>query len=120
MHNQDFTLPETRTEFTFTATGTPAETAHRTATWFEAVLARPLVRCEWLHDEKVCALRYEYADNGLGLSEGFMTRLAPTGLRERLATEGVDHGRGRIGRAGLGEPDRVVPVRGVRAAGSTR
>ncbi|MGW7397884.1 hypothetical protein ACWGH7_15460 [Streptomyces cyaneofuscatus] len=36
--------------------------------------------------------------------------------RARLAAEGVGHGRGRIGRAGLGEPDRVVPVRRVRAA----
>ncbi|RST16474.1 hypothetical protein E2C00_17365 [Streptomyces sp. WAC05374] len=120
VHNQNFTLPETRTEFAFTTTGTPAKTAHRTATWFEAVLARPLVRCEWLHEGKVYALRYEYADNGLGLSEGFTPRLAPPELRERLAAEGVDHGRGRINRAGLGEPDRVVPVRGVRASGATR
>ncbi|GAA1403788.1 hypothetical protein GCM10009639_49140 [Kitasatospora putterlickiae] len=61
------------------------------------------------------ALRYEYADNGRGLSEGFETPLAPPELQERFAAEGVDRGRGRINRAGLGEPDRVVHVRGVKS-----
>ncbi|MCQ8770449.1 hypothetical protein [Streptomyces telluris] len=114
LHNQNFTLPDIPTEFTFTTAGNPTETAIRTAIWFEAILARPLIRCEWLHEGKVYALRYEYADNGRGLSEGFETPLAPPELQERLAAEGVDRGRGRIDRAGLGEPGRVVHVRGVK------
>ncbi|MER7848871.1 hypothetical protein ABTZ03_33595 [Kitasatospora sp. NPDC096077] len=113
LHNQDFTLPDAPTEFTFTAAGDPTDTASRTATWFEAVLARPMVRCEWLHDGKVYALRYEYADNGQGLSEGFETPLAPPDLQRRFAAEGVDRGRGRINRPFLGEPNRVIHVRGV-------
>ncbi|MER6345054.1 hypothetical protein ACWC10_06245 [Streptomyces sp. NPDC001595] len=115
LHNQDFTLPDASTEFTFTTAGIPTETAKRTASWFEAMLARPLVRCEWLYAGEVYALRYEHADNGRGLSEGFETPLAPPELRERLAAEGVDRGRGRIDRAVLGEPDRIVHVRGAQS-----
>ncbi|GAA3058252.1 hypothetical protein GCM10020229_82390 [Kitasatospora albolonga] len=114
LHNQAFTLPDAPTEFTFTAAGDPTDTATRTATWFEAVLARPLVRCEWLHGGRVYAVRYEYADNGRGLSEGFETPLAPPGLQKRFAAEGIDRGRGRINRLSLGEPDRVIHVRGVK------
>ncbi|MFC5144919.1 hypothetical protein [Streptomyces aureoversilis] len=112
LHNQNFTLPEAATGFTFAATGGPTEAANRTADWFEAVLARPLVRCEWLHAGRTYAVRYEYADTGRGLSEGFEDALAPPALRERLVAEGVVRGRGRINGAGLGEPDRVVQVRG--------
>ncbi|MET8545125.1 hypothetical protein ABZW03_31450 [Kitasatospora sp. NPDC004799] len=115
LHNQTFGRPDAPTEFTFAATGNPTEVAHRTADWFEAVLARPLVRREWLHEGKVYALRYEYADNGRGLSEGFETPLAPPELQARFAAAGVDRGRGRINRAGLGEPDRVVHVRGMKS-----
>ncbi|MEV7184167.1 hypothetical protein [Kitasatospora sp. NPDC093102] len=61
---------------------------------------------------EVYALRYEYADSGYGLSEGFETPLAPRRVRKRFAAEGIDRGRGRINRAGLGEPDRIVAVRG--------
>ncbi len=44
LHNQCFTLPDEPTEFAFGTSGSPAEAAHRTADWCEAVLARPLVR----------------------------------------------------------------------------
>jgi hypothetical protein len=117
LHNQDFTLPETPSDLAFAAdTGGPAEAASRTADWFESVLARPLARCEWRYDRKTYAVRYEYADTGRGVSEGFVDRLAPPELRARLAAEGVAGGRGRIHRAGLGEPDRITVVRGDRAA----
>ncbi|MFD7455672.1 MULTISPECIES: hypothetical protein [unclassified Streptomyces] len=117
LHNQDFTLPGTPTELAFAADRVgPAEAASRTADWFESVLARPPARCEWLHDGRTYAVRYEYADTGRGLSEGFVGRLAPPGPRSRLAADGVDGGRGRINRAGLGEPDRVTVVRGDPAA----
>jgi hypothetical protein len=116
LHNQDFTLPDSPTEFSFGTTGVPAAVAHQVADWFEAILARPLVRCEWLHAGKAYALRYEYADSGRGLSEGFETLLSPPGLRKRMAAEGIERGRGRINRTDLGEPDRVVHVRGAAPA----
>ncbi|GAA3809729.1 hypothetical protein ACFS5L_44420 [Streptomyces phyllanthi] len=118
LHNQNFTLPETgtETEFAFSATGSPTDLARRTADWFEAILDRPLVRCEWLYAGKRYAVRYEYANTGRGLCEGFEDTLAPSELRKRLTAEGVVRGRGRINRAGLGEPHRIVRVRGNRTA----
>ncbi|MFF0431599.1 hypothetical protein ACFYU9_05110 [Streptomyces sp. NPDC004327] len=113
LHNQNFSRPDAPTEFTFATAGNPTEAALRTADWFERVLARPLVRCEWLYEGKVYAFRYEHADSGRGLSEVFEPPLALPELRERFAAESVDRGRGRINRAGLGEPDQVVLVRGV-------
>ncbi|WP_218024337.1 hypothetical protein [Nocardia lijiangensis] len=64
LHNQDFTIQGTASEFSFEAAGEPTELANRAAEWFEAVLARPLVRCEWHHAGKMFAVRYEYADTG--------------------------------------------------------
>ncbi|MEU4929528.1 hypothetical protein AB0G54_23915 [Streptomyces yokosukanensis] len=114
LHNQDFTIRQTLSEFTFGAEGGPTELGNRTAEWFEAVLARPLVPCEWHHERKMYAVRYEYADTGRGLSEGFEHSLAPDALRKRPAADGVIRGRGRINRAGLGQPDVITHVRGVR------
>lgn len=114
LHHQDFSLPSKATEFTFTASGSSAELAERTAAWFEAILARPLIRCEWQHAGKTYAVRYEFADGGRGLTEGFEDALAPRQLRKRLAAEGVVRGRGRINRQELGEPDLITHVRGDR------
>lgn len=60
------------------------------------------------------AVRYEYADTGRGLSEGFEDSLAPDALRKTLSADGVIRGRSRINRAGLGPPDVIAHVRGVR------
>ncbi|AZM93913.1 hypothetical protein [Streptomyces sp. W1SF4] len=114
LHNQDFTVQQAASEFTFDAAGCPAELGSKAAEWFEAVLARPLVRWEWHHKGRMYAVRYEYADTGRGLSEGFEDSLAPDELRKRLAADGVTRGRGRINRAGLGQPDVIAHVRGVR------
>ncbi|MCQ8772096.1 hypothetical protein [Streptomyces telluris] len=114
LHNQDFTIQQTSSEFIFGAAGTPTGLANKAAEWFEAVLARPLVRCEWHHEGRMYEVRYEYADTGRGLSEGFEDSLAPDALRKRLAADGVIRGRGRINRAGLGQPDVIAHVRGVR------
>ncbi|MER6693730.1 hypothetical protein [Streptomyces minutiscleroticus] len=116
LHNQDFALPRLATEFALAATGDAVAVANRAADWFEAILARPLVRREWLHAGKAYAVRYEYADTNRGLGEGFEDPLAPPEVQERLAAEGVVRGRGRINRSGLGEPDRAVHVRGNRPA----
>ncbi|MEU9336499.1 hypothetical protein AB0D49_25545 [Streptomyces sp. NPDC048290] len=114
LHNQDFTILQAASEFTFEAAGGPGELANRAAEWFESVLARPLVRCEWHHAGRMYAVRYEYADTGRGLSEGFETHLAPDALRKRLAADGVIRGRGQVNRASLGQPDVIAHVRGVR------
>ncbi|MFI8185999.1 hypothetical protein ACIF70_36615 [Actinacidiphila glaucinigra] len=115
LHNQDFSIKETETVPTFRAAGGPAELAGTTAEWLEAVLARPLVRCEWHHRGRMYAVRYEYADTGRGLSEGFENSLAPLALQSRLAVAGVERGRGWINRAGLGEPDVIAHVRGAHS-----
>ncbi|MFF8381343.1 hypothetical protein ACF07V_35125 [Streptomyces sp. NPDC015661] len=115
LHNQHFSLPDGVTEFSFTAAGNPTGLAERTAAWFEAILARPLVRCEWQHRGRTYAVRYEFADTGRGLTEGFEEALAPRRLRERFAAEGIVRGRGRINRAGLGEPDLTTRIRGGQA-----
>ncbi|MFE3070018.1 hypothetical protein [Streptomyces sp. NPDC059247] len=112
LHNQDFTIRQA-SEFVLEAAGSPTELGNSVADWFEAVLARPLVRCEWHHEGMMYAVRYEYADTGRGLCEGFETPLAPDALRKRLAADGVVRGRGRINRAGLGQPDVITHVRGV-------
>ncbi|GIF49624.1 hypothetical protein DFJ67_4092 [Asanoa ferruginea] len=114
LHNQLFSLPDEATELNFTAIGNPAELAEQTAAWFEAILARPLIRCEWQHRGKTYAVRYEFADTGGGLIEGFDDKLAPRELRKRLAAEASVRGRRRINRAGLGEPDLITRVRGGR------
>ncbi|MCF3105948.1 hypothetical protein IPZ58_30880 [Streptomyces roseoverticillatus] len=114
LRNQDFAVRQTASEFAFEAAGSPTELAGRAAEWFEAVLARPLVRCEWHHAGRTYAVRYEYADTGRGISEGFETPLAPDALRKRLAADSVIRGRGRINRASLGQPDVIAHVRGVR------
>lgn len=98
----------------YCAAGCPAELGNKAAEWFEAVLARPLVRWEWHHKGRMYAVRYEYADTERGLSQGFEDSLAPDVLRQRLAADGVIRGRGRINRAGLGQPDVIAHVRGVR------
>lgn len=114
LHNQDFTIRETASEFVFEAAGDPAELANRAAEWFEVVLARPLVRCEWHYAGRMYAVRYEYADTGRGLCEGFEEPLAPHALRERLAADGVVRGKGQINCACLGQPDVIAHVRGIR------
>ncbi|MFE6782100.1 hypothetical protein ACFVFF_07550 [Streptomyces sp. NPDC057680] len=114
LHNQDFTIQQNASELIFGAAGGPVELASRTADWFETVLARPLVRCEWHHEARIYAVRYEYAGTGRGLCEGYEDALAPDGLRKRLAADGVIRGRGLINRAGLGQPDVIAHVRGAR------
>ncbi|WP_107655757.1 hypothetical protein [Nocardia suismassiliense] len=115
LHNQDFTIQETASEFVFETTGDAANLASRTAEWFEGVLARPLVRSEWHHKGRMYAVRYEYTDTGRGVSEGFEDAAAPYPLRKRLAADRVIRGKGRINQRELGQPDVIAHVRGVRS-----
>jgi hypothetical protein len=94
------------------ASGSPQELAERAANWFEMILERPVVRQEWLHSGRIYAVRYLFRDTGEGLSQMYNLELAPSGFRDRLMAAGFTVGRGWIDTRGLGEPDRVIPIRG--------
>jgi hypothetical protein len=112
IHNQDFTLPEVPTSLAMEASGSPEDLAERAADWFEAIIGHPVVRYEWLHAGQIYASREFFPDTGEGLSQMYNRALAPPGQRDRLMASGHVSGRGWIDTRGLGEPDRVVHVRG--------
>lgn len=82
------TLPEQPTAIGFADSGDPVQLARRTADWFGGLLRRPIVRQEWLRFGKVHAHRWAFADSGQSLVEG------------------------KVRTNELGQPDRVVKVRG--------
>ncbi|UKD59464.1 hypothetical protein L3Q65_22985 [Amycolatopsis sp. FU40] len=77
VHDQLFTLPDEPTGLAFAATGDPEELAARAADWFEAVLRRPVVRCEWTLTRCV----YLFADTGeiVGAGAGSVRLASLTG-----------------------------------------
>ncbi|WP_406635942.1 hypothetical protein [Amycolatopsis sp. WGS_07] len=77
LHNQLLTLPDTPTSLAVTATGEPGELAARAADWFEAILRRPVVRCEWTHRRQVYAHTYLFADTGEALVAMHNRKLGP-------------------------------------------
>ena len=110
LHNQLYFLPDEPTRLATKATGTPRQLAEHAAVWFEAVLREPIVRYEWEHDGRVYAHLYLFADGKEGLAQSYDRRLAPPGRLSRLAAAGFAR-NGWAQTVGLGEPDRVVPVR---------
>lgn len=70
------------------------------------------MRYEWLRADRVYANRHLFADTGEGLSQMDNRLLAPPGHHEQLIAAGHVQGLGWIDTRGLGEPDRVIPVRG--------
>ncbi|NUW37603.1 hypothetical protein HTZ77_40305 [Nonomuraea sp. SMC257] len=112
LDHQDFTLPETPTSLAMEASGDPEELAGKAADWFEAIIGCPVVRYEWLHAGQVYASLYLFSQTGEKLSRMYNRELAPPGQRNRLVEAGYVVGRGWIDTSGLGEPDRIVPVRG--------
>ncbi len=90
----------------------PRYTTMRDSTqWFAN---RPIVRHEWLHRRRVYADCYLFEDSGERLAQTYRSDWAPQGQEQRLIAEGFVHGKGWIQTLGLGEPDRVVHVRGRR------
>ncbi|GAA1409749.1 hypothetical protein GCM10009662_47250 [Catellatospora coxensis] len=114
LHSQLYDLPERPSSVAVDSTGGPSELVGRCASWFEAVLRKPVVRYEWLHEGAVYADRYLFADSGEGLTQRYVRSLAPWGQADRLTAAGHVHGKGWIQTAGLGVPDRFVHVRGDR------
>ncbi len=111
LDHQDYGLPDRPTSLAIDVTGSPADLAASVADWFDAILRRPIVRYEWLHVGRAYANRYLFADTGEGLSQMYNRMLAPPGQREQLIAAGHVQGLGWIDTRGLGEPDRVIPVR---------
>ncbi|WCD91076.1 hypothetical protein KPP03845_200037 (plasmid) [Streptomyces xanthophaeus] len=116
LHNQLYFLPDQPTSLAMEAVGSPQELAERTATWFETLLRKPIVRHEWEHSGQIYASRYLFADTGQGLSQSYNQTLAPSGQAEALINAGHVQGRGWIQTSGLGRPDRIVNIRGEATA----
>jgi hypothetical protein len=112
LHNQTFALPDRPTALAIDVTGSPASVAASVADWLAAIVRRPIVRYEWLHTGGVYAHRYLFADTGEGLVQMYNRQLAPAGQYEELIAARHFHGNGWIDTRGLGEPDRITPVRG--------
>jgi hypothetical protein len=63
-HDQLFVLPAEATADAMTATGGAAELADRTATWFEGILRRRVVRHEWKPRRGPVSRAWLFADSG--------------------------------------------------------
>ncbi|ROQ89029.1 hypothetical protein EDE04_7428 [Streptomyces sp. 2132.2] len=112
LHNQLYFLPDQPTSLAMEAVGSPQELAERAATWFEALLRKPIVRHEWEHSGQVYATRYLFVDTEEGLAQSYNQTLAPSGQAKGLIDAGHVHGRGWIQTSRLGRPDRIVSIRG--------
>ncbi|MEV0195799.1 hypothetical protein [Nonomuraea sp. NPDC050691] len=112
LHSQLFSLPDEPTGLALIATGSPEELADRTTEWFDRLMRRQVVRHEWVHRGQVYASRYLFSDTGEGLCQMYNDALAPPWQRIRLLIAGRVKRRGWIDTEALGQPDRVVTVRG--------
>jgi hypothetical protein len=112
LDHQSNMLPDQPTSLALDVTGPPAELAAHTAGWFDSIVRRPIVRDEWLHSGRVYASRYLFAGTSEGLAEMYNRLIAPPGQPEQLIAAGYFRGKGWIDTRGLGEPDRVIPIRG--------
>ncbi|MEU4570899.1 hypothetical protein [Nonomuraea sp. NPDC023979] len=108
VHNQLFTLPDEATSLAIVADGSMPELTETAAAWFEGVLARPIVRHEWLRFGRVYAQEYLFADTLETLCQMFNGSRAP-----RWKTRWLGQGRrdGWIQVRCLGSPDRITHVR---------
>lgn len=112
VHDRSF--PPGPTPDGLVAVGEPDVLAARGAELLERVAGRAVVRHEWIHEGRVYAHCYLFEHSGERLAQMFRGDWAPPGRAESLAAEGHVRGRGWVQTSGLGAPDRVVPVPGVR------
>lgn len=112
VHDRSF--PPSPTADGFVVEGPPNELAARGSGLLQWFANRPIVRHEWLHRRRVYADCYLFEDSGERLAQTYRSDWAPQGQEQRLIAEGFVHGKGWIQTLGLGEPDRVVHVRGRR------
>lgn len=108
----DRAFPPEPTSDGFVMEGSAVELATRGAELLERFANAPLTKHEWVHRGRVYAECYLFADSGERLAQMYRSDCAPLGQEDRLVAEGSVHGKGWIQTRGLGEPDRVVRVRG--------
>ena len=108
----DRTFPDRPTPDGFLVKGPPRDLAARGAELLETIASRPMVRHEWLHRDRVYATCDVFADTGERLAQSYRSDLAPEGQEARLVGAGFVHGKGWVQTSGLGEPDRVIHLRG--------
>ena len=112
LDSQDFSLPERPSSWALAATGTPDELAEASAVWFRYVLERPIVLYVWIHDGYAYANRYDFADTGEPLCQGYDKRYAPAGQADELIAAGHVYGKGWIQTTGLPTPTTYIHIRG--------
>jgi hypothetical protein len=110
MDSQLYKFPERPSSLAIDSEGSPVDLATVAAAWFDALMRRPIVRHEWLHEGEVYANRYVFADTGEALVQMYRQDLAPPGQPEQLINDGHVFGRGWIQTSGLGTPDREIAV----------
>lgn len=110
----DRAFPPELTSDGFVVEGSAIELATRGVELLERFANAPVVKHEWLHLGRVDAECYLFADLGERLAQMYRSDWAPLGQEDGLVAEGFVHGKGWIQTRGLGEPDRVVGVRGTR------
>ncbi|WP_157421632.1 hypothetical protein [Agromyces sp. Leaf222] len=110
VHDRSF--PPVPTLNGFHLDGGSPELAARAGDLLEWFANRPVVRHEWLHHGQVYADCYLFEDSSERLAQTYRSDLAPPSEEDRLIAERFVHGAGWIQTQGLGDPDRVVRVRG--------
>lgn len=108
----DWSFPPDPTPDGFLMVGGPTELAARAGDLLEWFASRPVVRHEWVHHGRVYADCYLFEDSGERLAQGYRSDLAPPGQEDHLVAERFVYGAGWVQTQGLGDPDRVVRVRG--------
>ena len=114
MDVHDRAFPPTPTRDGLVLEGSPAELAARGYELLDAYVRRPVVRHEWLHRRRVYATCHLFEDTGERLAQMYRSDWAPPGQEAKLITNGFVYGGGWIQTVGLGNPDRVILVRGAR------
>ncbi|MGQ0843669.1 MAG: hypothetical protein ACT4QF_06000 [Sporichthyaceae bacterium] len=112
VHDRSF--PPNPTRDGFVVAGHPTELTERGSEFLESFARRPIVRHEWLHRGRVYAECYLFEESGERLAQMYRSDWAPPNQEARLIAEGFVHGKDWIQTRGLGEPDRVLLVHGVR------
>lgn len=110
----DRTFPPTPTRDGFVLEGTPTDLAARGCELLDSYVRRPVVRYEWLHRRRVYATCHLFEDTGERLADMYRSDWAPRRQEAELIAKGFVHGADWIQTEGLGEPDRVILVRGAR------
>jgi hypothetical protein len=106
LDQQSYVFPDTPSSLAIDHDGSPDDLAATAASWFETLIRRPIVHQKWVHEGRVYAQRWMFADTGEPLVQSFTREWAPSGQPEQLIREGHVYGQGWIQTSGLGQPDQ--------------